>query len=272
MKTGKLTIITGAMARELITDDAGKVTAVSYVDKATRTEKQIRCRAVVVAASACESARLLLNSKSARFPNGLANNSGMVGRNLTDTTGYDLSGYVPALANLPRHNCDGIGGMHVYMPWWLLDDKKKGFPARIPHRGRRRFRHAADRSFSACTDAKATARPSNPRSAKSTAPGWASPGRGEMIPNEQFVLRDRSARRRPVGHPGAALPFPLDRARDQAGAPHARHVRRDHRNHGRQGDCRKSFRSAARMQFPSAGRSFMKRARCAWATIPSRGR
>jgi choline dehydrogenase-like flavoprotein len=128
MKTGRLKVITGAMARELITDASGKVTAVSYVDKATRTDKQVRCRSVVVAASACESARLLLNSKSGRFPNGLANESGMVGRNLTDTTGYSLSGYVPALANLPRHNCDGIGGMHVYIPWWLLEDKQKDFP------------------------------------------------------------------------------------------------------------------------------------------------
>src|SRR2546427_2129184 len=48
MKTGKLTIFTGAMARELLADGSGKVTAVSYVDKATRTEKQIRCRAVAV--------------------------------------------------------------------------------------------------------------------------------------------------------------------------------------------------------------------------------
>jgi choline dehydrogenase-like flavoprotein len=128
MKTGRLQVITGAMARELIADATGKVTAVSYVDKATRTEKQIRCRTVVVAASACESARLLLNSKSARFPKGLANESGMVGRNLTDTTGYDLAGYVPALAGLPRHNSDGIGGMHVYIPWWLLEDKQKDFP------------------------------------------------------------------------------------------------------------------------------------------------
>src|SRR4029079_3024391 len=64
MKSGTLTVVTGAMARELITDADGKVTAVSYVDKATRTEKQVRCRAVVVAASACESARLLLNSQS----------------------------------------------------------------------------------------------------------------------------------------------------------------------------------------------------------------
>jgi choline dehydrogenase-like flavoprotein len=128
MKTGKLTIFTGAMARELIADADGKVTAVSYVDKATRSEKQIRCRAVVVAASACESARLLLNSKSARFPNGIANSSGVVGRYLTDSTGYSMTGHIPALVGLPRHNDDGIGGMHVYMPWWLHDKKSKDFP------------------------------------------------------------------------------------------------------------------------------------------------
>ena len=42
--------VANAMARELITDGSGKVTAVSYVDKSTRSEKQIRCRAVVLAA------------------------------------------------------------------------------------------------------------------------------------------------------------------------------------------------------------------------------
>ena len=47
MKTGKLTVLTGAMARELITDGSGKVTAVSYVDRETRSEQRIRCRAVV---------------------------------------------------------------------------------------------------------------------------------------------------------------------------------------------------------------------------------
>ena len=128
MKTGKLKIVTGVMARELLVDDAGRVKAISYVDKATRTEKQISCRAVVVAASACESARLLLNSKSTKFPAGLANNSGQVGRNLTDTVGYALGGVVPALEGMPRHNCDGIGGMHVYVPWWELDKKNKDFP------------------------------------------------------------------------------------------------------------------------------------------------
>jgi choline dehydrogenase-like flavoprotein len=128
MKTGKLTIFNNAMARELLVGQDGKVSGVSYIDKTNRTEKQIRCRAVVVAASACESARLLLNSKSTKFPNGIANGSGMVGRNLTDTVGYALGGTIPAMEGMPRHNCDGIGGMHVYVPWWELEKKNKDFP------------------------------------------------------------------------------------------------------------------------------------------------
>lgn len=128
MKTGRVTLINNAMARELITGPDGKVTAVSYIDKSTRAERQIRCRTVVLAASACESARLLLNSKSPRHPNGVANSSGAVGRYLTDSTGYGLSGYIPALEGLPKHDSDGIGGMHLYIPWWLWDKKSKDFP------------------------------------------------------------------------------------------------------------------------------------------------
>src|SRR5260370_2896025 len=87
MNTGKRTLITGAMAREILLNKEGKAEAVSYVDKASRTEKRINARAIVVAASACESARLLLNSKSSAFPAGIANSSGTVGRYLTDYVG-----------------------------------------------------------------------------------------------------------------------------------------------------------------------------------------
>jgi choline dehydrogenase-like flavoprotein len=127
MKSGRLTVIPNAMARELITNSDGKVTAVSYIDKATRTEQQVRCKAVVLAASACESARLLLNSKAPRHSNGLANSSGAVGRYLTDSTGFSLEGYIPALEGMKKHDDDGMGGGHVYMPWWLWD-KKTDFP------------------------------------------------------------------------------------------------------------------------------------------------
>ncbi|HEU0006870.1 MAG TPA: GMC family oxidoreductase, partial [Terriglobia bacterium] len=121
MKTGKLKIIEMAMAREVLTDGNGKVVGVSYIDKRTREEKRIRCRAVILAASACESARILLNSKSKYFPNGLANGSGVVGRFLMDTVGFGLSGQVPALEGLPHYDTDGFGGAHLYMPWWLWE-------------------------------------------------------------------------------------------------------------------------------------------------------
>jgi choline dehydrogenase-like flavoprotein len=127
MKTGKLTLITGAMAREIVVGKDSKAAGVSYVDKATRSEKRINARAVVVAASACESARLLLNSKSSLFPNGLANSSGTVGRYLTDSVGSDGWGSVPQLEKVPPHNHDGVGGMHMYIPWWKFD-RKNDFP------------------------------------------------------------------------------------------------------------------------------------------------
>ena len=127
MRTGRVNVIANAMARELITDDRGKVVAVSYIDKTTGSEAQVRCRTVVLAASACESARLLLNSRSSRHPQGLANSSGKVGRYLMDTVGFSASAYVPALSGMPRYNSDGYGG-HLYVPWWLWDKKDLGFP------------------------------------------------------------------------------------------------------------------------------------------------
>jgi choline dehydrogenase-like flavoprotein len=122
-KTGRLTLITGAMARELIVGKDGKVNAVSYIDKATREERRVNARAFIVAASACESARLLLNSRSTLFPDGLANSSGVVGRYLMDTVGSDAGGYFPQLEKMPAHNHDGVGGMHMYLPWWKFDRK-----------------------------------------------------------------------------------------------------------------------------------------------------
>jgi choline dehydrogenase-like flavoprotein len=127
LATGKLKVVTGAMVREVNTSREGLATGVSYVDVNSGQEMSVRAKVVVLAASACESARLLLNSKSPRHPNGLANGSGAVGRYLTDTPGTSIRGYIPALAGLPAHNEDGTGGLHLYMPWWL-DNRKLDFP------------------------------------------------------------------------------------------------------------------------------------------------
>jgi choline dehydrogenase-like flavoprotein len=128
MKTGNLTLINGAMVREVLTDPkTGLCTGASYVDTQTMEEISVKGRVVVLGASACESARLLLNSKSARFANGLANTSGVIGKYLNDSTGASRSGFIPALMDRKRYNEDGVGGMHVYTPWWL-DNKKLDFP------------------------------------------------------------------------------------------------------------------------------------------------
>src|ERR1044071_7044152 len=127
LETGKLTLLTNAMAREVTIGKDGLATGVSYVDKTTMTDRHVRAKVVVLAASALESARLLLNSKSGMFPNGLANSSGQVGKWITDTTGASVSGFIPSMVNHVPHNEDGVGGMHVYMPWWL-DNKKLDLP------------------------------------------------------------------------------------------------------------------------------------------------
>ncbi|MDJ1495082.1 GMC family oxidoreductase [Cytophagaceae bacterium DM2B3-1] len=128
LKTGKLTLVNNAMVREVLTDDkTGLCTGVSYVNTVNLQEYKVKAKVVILAASACESARLLLNSKSARFPNGLANDSGIIGKYLNDSTGAGRSAFVPALMDRKRYNEDGVGGMHVYTPWWL-DNKKLDFP------------------------------------------------------------------------------------------------------------------------------------------------
>lgn len=116
--TGNLRIITDAMVKTVTVDSSGKVTGISYIDKKTATEQQLSASVIILAASACESARILLNSKSASHPNGLANSSGQVGRNLMDSTGAGLSALVPALMNRPRYNEDGHTANHLFIPWW----------------------------------------------------------------------------------------------------------------------------------------------------------
>jgi len=125
--TRRLTLLTNAMAREVTVDARGRATGVTYVDKSDGTTKQVRARAVVLAASACESVRLLMNSASPRFPRGLANSSGTLGKYLTDTTGTSVSGFIPRLVGRTRYNEDGVAGGHVYTPWWL-DNAKLDFP------------------------------------------------------------------------------------------------------------------------------------------------
>ncbi len=86
-ETGKLEVRDRSHAARILHDDSGKVTGVEYFDKDGKLQLQ-KARMVSVAGNSFESPRLLLNSASAKFPNGLANSSGMVGKNyMRHTTG-----------------------------------------------------------------------------------------------------------------------------------------------------------------------------------------
>ncbi|MFT6133849.1 MAG: choline dehydrogenase-like flavoprotein, partial [Cyclobacteriaceae bacterium] len=124
---GQVDLYTDAMVSRVNTDASGKASGVTYINKIDRQEYQLNAKIVVLAASACSTARILLNSKSKAHPGGLGNSSGLVGRYLHDSTGASRSAVIPALLDRERYNEDGVGGMHIYTPWWL-DNKKLTFP------------------------------------------------------------------------------------------------------------------------------------------------
>ena len=127
LKTGNMELVSNAMVREVLTDKNGLATGLSYVDKESLQEYQVKAKAVILGASSCETARLMLNSKSQVYQNGLANSSGLVGRYLQDSTGSSRSGMLPQLMDRIRFNEDAAGSINVYGPW-VLDNKKLDFP------------------------------------------------------------------------------------------------------------------------------------------------
>jgi choline dehydrogenase-like flavoprotein len=126
LATGNLDIIPNAHAREVTLAKDGRANGVLYIDKSTGREERVKAKAVVLAASSGETVRILLNSKSAPFPQGIGNANGLVGKYVMDSVGASVGGQVPALENLPPHNEDGAGGPHMYIPWYHYQDQAAG--------------------------------------------------------------------------------------------------------------------------------------------------
>jgi choline dehydrogenase-like flavoprotein len=121
VSTGKCEIRAHSYVREISVDERGRVTGAVYFD-AQRREVFQKAKAVVLSANAGESARLLLMSKSNRFPDGLANSSGLVGKYLM------LGGFANAngLFEHPLNDYKGVvsGAAIVdYVP----SDRARGF-------------------------------------------------------------------------------------------------------------------------------------------------
>jgi choline dehydrogenase-like flavoprotein len=142
--TGNLTVACNAVVYQVDVDQQGSATGVSFIDRETGMRSSAKARVVALAAGTCSSVRILLNSKSSRFPKGVGNSSGLVGKYLMDTVEFSMSSRIPALENIPAQNDDGMFTPHIYVPWWLNPQQAAGtldFPRgyHIEPRGGRRM-------------------------------------------------------------------------------------------------------------------------------------
>lgn len=186
LATGNLDIITDAMVREVLVDGSGKATGVHYIDKVTRRDAVAKARVVILAASTCETSRILLNSKS-RDAAGLANSSGEVGRNLMDSVGTKLSAHIPAMEDLPPMNEDGAGGLHVYSPWWLVKEHARlGFARgyHIEMGGGRQMPGVGSFGILDSTSPGVYGRKLKEEARRYFGSSFGFSGRGEMLPNK----------------------------------------------------------------------------------------
>ena len=123
-----LTIITHAFVKQL-SEKNGKVSEAVYVDTQSKKEHRIKAKLFIVAGQAVESSRLLLNSKSKKFPNGLANNSNQVGKNLLFSAGGIGHGQFDASnMNFKELMEEGTFVNRSLCDWYFYDDNgmKKG--------------------------------------------------------------------------------------------------------------------------------------------------
>lgn len=124
-KTGRLEIKTNAVVARILTDKEGKASGVQYFDRNSKREFQVRARVVVLGASTIDSTRILLNSKSALYPSGIGNTSGVIGKYLCEQVRFHARAFLPPLYSQATSNDDGIGGEHIYMPRFNHRDGRK---------------------------------------------------------------------------------------------------------------------------------------------------
>ena len=123
--TGNCTIKPNAKVYKIATDDSGEITGIHYYDAQGR-EQSVNAKTYVVACQAVETSRLLLASTGEKFPNGLANNNGQVGKNLLFSGGGTGSGdFIYDQLNEQQVNELKVVGPFVnraLQDWYQIDD------------------------------------------------------------------------------------------------------------------------------------------------------
>lgn len=123
--TKRLQVRDNAVAARILVDDKGLANGVQYFDRRSKEEHAVYGKRIIVAASCIDSTRILLNSKSSAYPNGIGNSSDVIGRYLSEQVRFTMQGFVPDLMGTAVLNDDGIGGEHIYMPRFNHRDGRK---------------------------------------------------------------------------------------------------------------------------------------------------
>ena len=127
LETQRLELVENAVVEEILVNDEGLASGVRYFDRLTGDERSVPAKRVIVAASAVDSTRLLLNSKSRQHSNGIGNGSEVIGRYLVEQFRLQVQAFAPELVGSPASNDDGISGGHIYIPRFEPTDEKRGY-------------------------------------------------------------------------------------------------------------------------------------------------
>ena len=126
LKTNNVEILANSFVIKLNTDKNKKIKSATYLTK-NGTKKEVFAKLFVLAAQAVETSRLLLNSKDENFPNGVANNSGNVGKNFLSTSGGIISATFDE-SHLPLKDlhASGLFVNRSIMDWYYTKEFKGG--------------------------------------------------------------------------------------------------------------------------------------------------
>jgi choline dehydrogenase-like flavoprotein len=126
LKTGKLTLRQNSIVYDLAISDEAKVKEIRYFNRETRAEGVARGKVVVVACACAQSVALLLMSKSSRFPTGLGNSSGQLGKNFIPHITGGFEGFLVDFIGSPEVNDEGFLD-HAYVPSFM-HNRKRDYP------------------------------------------------------------------------------------------------------------------------------------------------
>ena len=123
LKTGNLDLYPNSIVYEVAMSNENRATGVRYINRETKAQGEVRGKSVVVACACVQSVALLLMSKSSRYPTGLANSSGELGRNFIPHFTNGVECFLEDLIGQPTTNDEGFLD-HAYVPSFVHKHKR----------------------------------------------------------------------------------------------------------------------------------------------------